>query len=85
MQSINVAHVLQKAGDADWSACPRSQVYVEYIIILYTFTFIRLPHLYKQFYVYCIFITNGGGDGIGAGWLIFNRVLEEGQWVGIIF
>ena len=23
------------------------------------------------------------GEGIGAGWLIFNRVLEEGQWVGL--
>ena len=29
----------------------------------YTSTFTRLPHLYQEFYVHCIVITNGWGDG----------------------
>ena len=63
MESLNVAGVFQEAGDADSRAHTRSQVSVEYIIIPYTSTFIRLPHLYKEFYVHCIVITNGGGMG----------------------
>ena len=63
MESINVAAVLQEAGDADSRAHTWSQVQVEYIIIPYTSTFIRLPHLYQEFYVHCIVITNDGGMG----------------------
>ena len=29
----------------------------------YTSTFIRLPHLYQEFCVHCIFIRNGRGMG----------------------
>ena len=36
----------------------------------YTSTFIRLPHLYQEFYVPFIVITNDGGDEIGWAWLI---------------
>ena len=61
MESMDVAGVLQEAGDADSRAPTRSQVLVEYIIIPYTSTFIRLPHLYQEFYVHCIVITNDGG------------------------
>ena len=56
MESINVAGVLQEAWDADSRAHTRSQVYVEYFIIPYTSTFIRLSHLYQEFCVHCIVI-----------------------------
>ena len=42
---MDVAGVLQEAGDADSRACIRSQAKVEYFIIRYTSLFIRLPHL----------------------------------------
>ena len=61
MEPIKVAGVLQKAGDADLRARTRSQLQVEYIIIPYTSTYIRLPHLYQELYVHCIVIANGGG------------------------
>ena len=63
MESINLAGILQEAGDADWRAPNRSQVYVKYAIIPQTSTFIRLPHLYQEFYIHCIVITNDGGMG----------------------
>ena len=61
MESINVAGVLQEAGDADSRARTRSQVQVEYFIIPYTSTFIRLSYLYQEFCVHCIVIMNDGG------------------------
>ena len=42
MESMDVAGVLQEAGDAGSRAYTRSQVYVEYFIILYTSTSIRM-------------------------------------------
>ena len=63
MESINVAGVLQEAGDADSRAHTRSQVWVEYFIIPYTSTFIRLSDLYQEFCVHCIVIMNDGGVG----------------------
>ena len=45
MKSINMASVLQEAGDADSKACTRSQVQVEYFIIPCTSTFNILYHL----------------------------------------
>ena len=71
-----MAGVLQEAGDADSRARTRSQVSVEYFIIPYTSTFIRLSHLYQEFCVQCIIILNDGGkwDRWG-GWLIHIRVL----------
>ena len=63
MESINAAGVLQEAGGADSRAPTRSQVYVEYVIISYTSTFIRLSHLYQKFYVHLIVITNDEGIG----------------------
>ena len=65
MESINVTGVLQEAGDADSRAHTRSQAWVEYIIIPYTYTFIRLSHLYQEFYVYCI-VLMGGWDRWGV-------------------
>ena len=67
MKSINVAGVLQEAGDADSRARTRSQVLVEYFIIHYTSTFIRLSHLYQEFCAHCVFIMNDGVDGMGGG------------------
>ena len=36
-------------------------------------TFIRLPHLYQEFYVHCIAITNDGGNGIGGDGSFISR------------
>ena len=41
----------------------RSQVNVGYFINLYISAFIRLPHLYEEFYVHSIVIINDGGMG----------------------
>ena len=68
-----MAGVLQEAGDADSRARTRSQVSVEYFIIPYTSTFIRLSHLYLEFCVHCIVIMNDGGWD-RWGWLIHIRV-----------
>ena len=51
--------------------------------IRYTSTFIRLSHLYQEYHVHCIVITNDE-DGIGRGWLIYIRVWVGRQRVGII-
>ena len=69
-----MAGVLQEAGDADSRAHTRSKVSVEYFIIPYTSTFIRLAHLYLEFCVCCIVIMNDEGDGIGCGSMIHIRV-----------
>ena len=63
MESINMAGVLQEAGDADPRAHTRSQVLVEYFIIPYTSAFIKFSHLYQDFCVHCIVIMNDGGMG----------------------
>ena len=79
MESINVADVLQEAGDADAKAYSISQVEVEYFVILSTSTFIRLSHLYQEFYVHFIIIINERGDrrevvhldqGVGGGQVV---------------
>ena len=42
-------------------------MYVEYSIIPYTSTFIRLSNFYQEFYAHCIVIVNDErGDGIGV-------------------
>ena len=82
-----MAGVLQEAGDAESRARTRSQVYVEYFTIPYTSTFIRLSHLYQEFYVHCIIIMNDEGmASMGKrgwrGWLICIRVKAGEQgWV----
>ena len=58
-----VVGVLHEVGDADFRASTRSKVYVEYFVIPYTSTFIRLPHLYQECHVHCIVITNVWGMG----------------------
>ena len=58
-----MAGILQEAEDADSRAHTRSQVQVEYFIIPYTSTFIRLSHLYQEFSVHCIVIMMHGGNG----------------------
>ena len=63
------------AGDADSRARTRSQVQVDYFIIPYTSTFIRLSYLYQECHAHCIVITNDGG------WLIYIRVWVGGQGV----
>ena len=74
-----MAGVLQEAGDAESRARTRSQVYVEYFTIPYTSTFIRLSHLYQEFYVHFIIIINERGDrrevvhldqGVGGGQVV---------------
>ena len=87
MESINVAGVLQKAGDAD-SKGPHQIPSVSW----------RYHHS-LHFHIYQIALFVPGiqcpwycnykwwGDVIGEGgwwWLLYNRVWEEGQWVGII-
>ena len=84
MESINVAGVLQEAGDADSRARTRSQLSVEYFIFHCTFTFIRLSHLYQEFCVHCIVIVNDGWMGWVGGWLIYIRVWVGGQGVGFM-
>ena len=59
-----MAGVLQEAGDADSKARNRSQVEVEYFIIPYISTFIRLSHLCQEFYVHSIIIIKGGLEGL---------------------
>ena len=78
MESINVADVLQEAGDADAKAYSISQVEVEYFVILSTSTFIRLSHLYQEFYVHFIIINERGDrrevvhldQGVGGGQVV---------------
>ena len=55
--------VLQEAGDANSRVHTRSQVEVEYFIIHYTSTFIRLSHSTEEFCVHCIVIMNYSGMG----------------------
>ena len=63
MESVNVVDVLQEAEEADSRACTRSQVQVNYFIILYTSTFIRLSHLFQEAHVHFNGITNNVGMG----------------------
>ena len=58
-----MARVLQESGDADSRARTRSQVEVEYFIIVNTCTFIRLSHLYWEFCVLSMFTVNDGEVG----------------------
>ena len=68
MESINVACVLQEVGNAESRACTRSQVYVEYFIIPYTSTLIRLSQLYQEFYDHYIIINDWKYDRWTGGW-----------------
>ena len=63
MQSIDVALAFQEAGDADSRARTRSEVQVEYLIIAYTSTSIRLPHLYQEHRDHCVVTLYDGGVG----------------------
>ena len=85
MESINVADILQEAGDANSRARIRSQVRIEYNIIPYTSTPITLPHLCQGYHDHCIVTSSDGGDGKVGGWFIYVRVWVGGQGVGIIF
>ena len=58
IELLNVAWVLQEAGDVGSKDCTRSQVKVDYFLIPYTSIFIRLSHLYKECHVHFIVITN---------------------------
>ena len=73
MGSINVAGVLHDVEDADSRARTRSQVQVEYFIIPYTSTFIRLSHLYQELCVCCIVLMSDGG---------WDRLSHIRVWVG---
>ena len=61
MESINAAGILQETWDADSRARTRCQLYVEYFIIPYNSTFIRLSHFYQELYVGCDVIKNDRG------------------------
>ena len=75
-----MACVLQEAGDADSRAHTRSQMYVEYFIIPYACTLIRLSHFYQEFCAHSVFIMNDGwgmvdlyqgvGGGTGSGYYL---------------
>ena len=62
---------------ADPTARTRSQVKIEYFIFPYTFTFIRLSHLYQEFCIHCIVIVNDGG----MGWMGGGGVVDSHQGV----
>ena len=52
-------------------------------------SFLTLPHLSDCLIctrnsVSIVFVLEMVGDGIGVGWLFYNRVWERGQRVGII-
>ena len=90
MESINVACVLQEVGNAESRACTRSQVYVEYFIIPYTSTLIRLSQLYQEFYVHYIIINDwkydrwtGGVGGGGGGMLALYQGFGWGAGGGV--
>ena len=85
IESMDVAGVLQEAGDADSRARTRSQVWVEYNIIPYTSTSITLPHLYQGYHGHCIVVWSNWGDGKVGGRFIYVRVWVGRQGVGIIF
>ena len=61
MEPIYMVGIFQEAGDADSRARTRSQVEVDCFIIPYTF--IRPSHLYQEYHVNCIVITNDGRIG----------------------
>ena len=63
MESINVAGVLQEAGDADSRLSLQILGVVKYFFIPYTSTFIKLFHLHQEFYAHHIVIINDGGMG----------------------
>ena len=90
MKSIKAAGVLREAGDADLRAHARSLMCVQYFIITYTSTFIRLSHLHQEFSVHCIVIRNNGlwyrwgmvhsyqgvSGGIGSGYYLIVSGLK---------
>ena len=84
MESMDVAGVLQEAGDADSRACTRSQILVEYFINPYTSTSIRLHYLCQGYHYHCVATANHGGWE-DWGWFINVTVWVEGQGVGIMF
>ena len=58
---MDVAGVLQEAGDADSRTHTGSQVPVEYTIIPYTSMIIRLPHICQGYHDHCVVTTYDGG------------------------
>ena len=72
-----VVGVLHEVGDADFRASTRSKVYVEYFVIPYTSTFIRLSHLYQECHVHCIVIT----DVWGMGYSGEGGMREDRGWI----
>ena len=72
MESMDVAGVLQEAGDAGSRAYTRSQVYVEYFIILYTSTSINV-HLSQGCHDHGVATANDAGDGANeCDWFILG-------------
>ena len=76
---MDVAGVLQKAGDADSRALTRFQVKVEYFIIPYTSTSIRLPHLCEGYHDHCSTTANDGKVGEGV---IYVKIMGGGTGGG---
>ena len=82
IESLDVAGVLQKAGDTSSNACTRSHVKVDYFIIPYNSILIRLSHLYQECYVHCIVFTNvREWDMWGDGWLKLEYRPGDRAWV----
>ena len=63
MESVDLAAVLQEVGDSHSKASTRSQVQVEYIILRYISTSIRLPHFSQRYHHHCVVTANDGGKG----------------------
>ena len=63
IELLNVAWVLQEPEDVGSKDCTRSQVKVDYLMIPYTYIFIRLSHLYQECHVRFIVIRNNGETG----------------------
>ena len=83
---MDVAGVLQEAGDPDSKAHTRSQVCVEYNIISYTSTSITLPHFCQQYHDHCLATSSDGGMGrLGGGSFMLQFGWGGRGWVSYFF
>ena len=59
MAQLNIQGLCRVSNMYDYGSI--NQVLVDYFIILYSSTFIRMSHLYQEYHVHSIVITNDGG------------------------
>ena len=83
---MDVAGVLQEAGDADSRARTRSQVRVECNIIPCTSASITLPHLWQGYHGHCIVTSSAGAMGrFGGGSFMLGFGWGNKGWVSYFF